>query len=348
MDALAAREAVLVGGTHRRSRALVPSRAGNVPELRLRARCARTARGGPRAARSGDLAGATRDRRGPATAVRSVARRSLPRTRPARARAAAVRARRRDPAAAGRERGQDRPRDGALRRRSRDPPAARPGACPPGARGPAERRRRRRARVGTRPQRSLRRSAPLVAAGAQVGDARCPQAVPPRHDRAVSRPPHRRSPLPRQRARAEPAVLGCLVARGEEGPRMKRLTLVAVAVAALAWPALAAAHPLGNFTINRFSRIEVPGPRLYVRYVLDMAEIPTFQAGRIDPRAYARRIANNARLNADGRRVELTPVAEALAHPPGAGGLKTTRLEVVLRGPRLARRTTIRYADTNF
>ncbi|MBW8742525.1 MAG: sulfite exporter TauE/SafE family protein, partial [Acidobacteria bacterium] len=28
--------------------------------------------------------------------------------------------------------------------------------------------------------------------------------------------------------------------------------------------------------------------------------------------------------------------------------LKTTRLEVVLRGPRLARRTTIRYADTNF
>jgi nickel/cobalt transporter (NicO) family protein len=129
---------------------------------------------------------------------------------------------------------------------------------------------------------------------------------------------------------------------------MRKAIAVLAALAALAVVPAAAAHPLGNFTINRFSRIEVSGPRIYVRYVLDLAEIPTFQAGRIDPRAYARRIANNARLNADGRRVELTPVAEALAHPPGAGGLKTTRLEVVLRGPRLARRTTIRYADTNF
>ncbi|MDQ3890731.1 MAG: hypothetical protein M3312_09325, partial [Actinomycetota bacterium] len=66
---------------------------------------------------------------------------------------------------------------------------------------------------------------------------------------------------------------------------MKRLALLVAAAAALALPALAAAHPLGNFTINRFSRIEVSGPRLYVRYVLDMAEIPTLQAGRIDPGA---------------------------------------------------------------
>jgi hypothetical protein len=75
---------------------------------------------------------------------------------------------------------------------------------------------------------------------------------------------------------------------------MKRLALIVVAVAALAWPALALAHPLGNFTINRFSRIEVSGPRLYVCYVLDMAEIPTYQAGRIDQRTYAQRIAANA------------------------------------------------------
>ncbi|MDX6505651.1 MAG: hypothetical protein QOG06_295, partial [Gaiellaceae bacterium] len=74
---------------------------------------------------------------------------------------------------------------------------------------------------------------------------------------------------------------------------MKRLIFLAVSVAALALPALASAHPLGNFTINRFSRVEVSGPRLYVRYVLDMAEIPTFQARQegVNPSVYARRLA---------------------------------------------------------
>jgi ABC-type nickel/cobalt efflux system permease component RcnA len=129
---------------------------------------------------------------------------------------------------------------------------------------------------------------------------------------------------------------------------MKRLVLVLVAVAALAAPAAASAHPLGNFTINRFSRIEVGGPRLYVLYVLDMAEIPTFQAGRIDVPAYARRIARGAHLTVGGRAVPLVPGATALAHPMGAGGLHTTRLEVVLRGPRLSGPSSIRYRDTNY
>ena len=55
-------------------------------------------------------------------------------------------------------------------------------------------------------------------------------------------------------------------------------------VARLALADVPQRHPLGNFTINRFSRVEVSGHRLYVRYVLDMAEIPTFQArqGGID------------------------------------------------------------------
>ncbi len=129
---------------------------------------------------------------------------------------------------------------------------------------------------------------------------------------------------------------------------MKRLTLVAVAVAALAWPALAAAHPLGNFTINRFSRIEVSGPRLYVRYVLDMAEIPTYQAGRIDLRVYAQQIAENARLTVAEHAVTLVPLRSALAHPRGAAGLRTTRLEVILAGPVLHGRVSVSYHDNNF
>ena len=129
---------------------------------------------------------------------------------------------------------------------------------------------------------------------------------------------------------------------------MKRAALLVAALAALAAPAAASAHPLGNFTVNRFSRIEVAGPRVYVRYVLDLAEIPTFQAGRIDPRAYARRIARRAELTVDGRRARLVPVETALAHPPGAGGLPTTRFEVILRGPRLHGRSAVVYHDRNY
>ena len=51
-------------------------------------------------------------------------------------------------------------------------------------------------------------------------------------------------------------------------------------------PPAAAAHPLGNFTINRYSRVELSGDRLYVLYVLDMAEIPTFQQAVPQERPY--------------------------------------------------------------
>jgi nickel/cobalt exporter len=132
---------------------------------------------------------------------------------------------------------------------------------------------------------------------------------------------------------------------------MKRLLLLLAGLAALAVCASASAHPLGNFTINRFSRVEVSGHRLYVRYVLDMAEIPTFQArqaGGIDARVYARRIAAGARLTVDGRPTRLLPIARALAFPKGAGGLHTTRLEVILRGPRIRKASHIAYHDTNY
>jgi ABC-type nickel/cobalt efflux system permease component RcnA len=129
---------------------------------------------------------------------------------------------------------------------------------------------------------------------------------------------------------------------------VKRIVLLAVALAALALPVAASAHPLGNFTVNRFSRVEVAGPRVYVQYVLDLAEIPTFQAGHIDAPRFARRIARGAQLTVNGRRVRLAPVEWALAHPQGAGGLKTTRFEVILRGPTLRGRSDVTYRDANY
>ena len=96
----------------------------------------------------------------------------------------------------------------------------------------------------------------------------------------------RRARLVRARARAQPALLAAVGAGREEVRVVKRLLLLAVALLALAVTASASAHPLGNFTINRYSRIEPSGDRLYVLYVLDLAEIPTFQAKpQVTPRA---------------------------------------------------------------
>jgi nickel/cobalt transporter (NicO) family protein len=129
---------------------------------------------------------------------------------------------------------------------------------------------------------------------------------------------------------------------------MKRLVVLAGLIAVLVAPAAASAHPLGNFTINRFSRIEPAAGRIYVAYVLDLAEIPTYQAGRIDAGASAKRLARGLELTVDGRPARLAPVATSLAHPRGAGGLRTSRLEVLLRGPTLDGPTRIGYTDTNY
>ena len=45
-------------------------------------------------------------------------------------------------------------------------------------------------------------------------------------------------------------------------------------------PRPAAAHPLGNFTVNHYARITVRGDAVQIRYVLDLAEIPSVQEMR--------------------------------------------------------------------
>jgi nickel/cobalt transporter (NicO) family protein len=131
---------------------------------------------------------------------------------------------------------------------------------------------------------------------------------------------------------------------------VKRFLLVLAAVVALAIPAAAAAHPLGNFTINRFARVDVAGDRLFVRYVLDLAEIPTFEARQrgVDARVYASRLGRGVHATLDGRTVVFVPVAHALAFPPGAGGLHTMRLEVILRGPLVTGHQHLELHDTNY
>jgi ABC-type nickel/cobalt efflux system permease component RcnA len=131
---------------------------------------------------------------------------------------------------------------------------------------------------------------------------------------------------------------------------MKKLFVLLALGCVFLLPATAQAHPLGNFTINHFARVEVAGHRLYVRYVLDLAEIPTYQARQqgVDPAAYARRISRGLHVTLDGRAATLTPVRHALAFPRGVAGLHTMRLEVILRGPAVTGHEQLAVHDANY
>ncbi len=105
-------------------------------------------------------------------------------------------------------------------------------------------------------------------------------------------------------------------------------------------PLTVAAHPLDNFTVNHYSRIAVSPERMQVMYVLDIAEIPTFQelsalptditkdnASRTRYAAMlAERIRQQVRLTLDSTPVTLTTDALELSFPPGQADLPTLRL----------------------
>ena len=107
-------------------------------------------------------------------------------------------------------------------------------------------------------------------------------------------------------------------------------TLVALVVAILVAPSGAAAHPLGNFTVNRYAGIEIAGETVYLRYAVDLAEIPSFQLGReVRKPSYPVRLARDLELTIDGRRAPLRVLERRVVSTEGAAGLDTLRLDVV-------------------
>jgi nickel/cobalt transporter (NicO) family protein len=113
-----------------------------------------------------------------------------------------------------------------------------------------------------------------------------------------------------------------------------RVALIAV-VLALLTAGTAEAHPLGNFSVNHLSTVSVSAERVDVRYVLDQAEIPTVQERGLSRAEVLRRkldeVERGLTLTVNGREVALRPAGQpALTFPTGAGGLKTTRLELSL------------------
>ncbi|MBA3745899.1 MAG: hypothetical protein H0W96_00140 [Solirubrobacterales bacterium] len=128
----------------------------------------------------------------------------------------------------------------------------------------------------------------------------------------------------------------------------RRALLAAVLFTGLLAPTTAGAHPLGNFTINHLTQVSVGKDAIALRYILDIAEIPTFQARHLSgaqtlSRARAE-IARGLEVRVDGRRVTVQAAGiPQLSFPAGQGGLKTTRIELPLRAVAAsARRVEIR------
>lgn len=102
------------------------------------------------------------------------------------------------------------------------------------------------------------------------------------------------------------------------------------------------AHPLGNFSINQYSRIESGSSTIKIRQILDMAEIPTFQQspaidtdrdGKLSQdelNAYAERVTpdyiKNLQLRINGELLPLNVTATEIAANPGAGNLPILRI----------------------
>src|SRR5262245_31787115 len=146
-----------------------------------------------------------------------------------------------------------------------------------------------------------------------------------------------------------------------------RLLIVSLlALMLLAFTGSGAAHPLGNFSISQYSALRIGGNEIELRYLIDMAEIPTFQeiqengivpkTGDLSSNTYLQRKAELLRdglvLEVNGKRLELRAESRDIIFPPGAGGLPTLKLDISykakLLGDSKSPEHLLTYRDSNF
>ncbi len=135
----------------------------------------------------------------------------------------------------------------------------------------------------------------------------------------------------------------------------RRLWLPLLLAGGMLW-----AHPMGNFSVSHYSRIQVSGHGATVRYVLDLAEIPTFEllqewkldAGapqaELDRKAteQARRWSANLKIALNGKAVQAEVERAAAILDKGAGGMPILRVKADLRVD--CPPGTLTYEDGNF
>src|SRR6202167_5484116 len=126
------------------------------------------------------------------------------------------------------------------------------------------------------------------------------------------------------------------------------------------------AHPMGNFSVNHYSRISLDREGIRISYIIDLAEIPTYQelqqgnvTADVPNPAVTRFVAlrgaefgHGLSLVADGKRLPLRLLSSQVIFPPGAGGLPTMKMGFVYQAPYppAADRSSagLEYADNNF
>jgi ABC-type nickel/cobalt efflux system permease component RcnA len=128
-------------------------------------------------------------------------------------------------------------------------------------------------------------------------------------------------------------------------PRRLFASVTAVLTAACALALLpsgsASAHPLGNFTVNRYDGLVAAPGELRVDHVEDLAEIPATQAkpdieklGMTEWAAQrCQKAAEGGKVTVDGRTVVLTARSSHARVRPGQAGLDTLRVECRLTAP---------------
>jgi nickel/cobalt exporter len=144
------------------------------------------------------------------------------------------------------------------------------------------------------------------------------------------------------------------------------IAIVIAIISVFALPGLVLAHPLGDFAISRYSRLALDVDHIRLLYVVDMAEIPTFQErpfidadddDTLSPEELesylTRQVAElqaNLNLEVDGVPASLSLQEQSLEFVPGDGGLDTMRISASFVAPLTSQEVAwqIDYHDANF
>jgi ABC-type nickel/cobalt efflux system permease component RcnA len=127
------------------------------------------------------------------------------------------------------------------------------------------------------------------------------------------------------------------------------------------------AHPMGNFSVNHYSKISLGREGIKISYIIDLAEIPTYQelqrgnvtadvANPAVERFVAARgleLMRGLGLVVDGKPLLLKLLSSEVIFPPGAGGLPTMKMGFVYQSAYLAPDkeptvASLEYADNNY
>jgi ABC-type nickel/cobalt efflux system permease component RcnA len=149
--------------------------------------------------------------------------------------------------------------------------------------------------------------------------------------------------------------------------RLVRSVLAATAALGLIlFPLPSTAHPMGNFSISHYAGIRVEPGSIELRYLIDMAEIPTFQEmqqnnfeARADDKRVRAYLSKQAELfeeglllTLNGHPLSLQIASQDVLFSPGAGNLPTMKFGLTYRAEVTdactVTRCDLEYRDANF